>query len=185
MFETIFIVGVVICVILSIVVISSPVDMDTAKIFLDDTDISSKSIILNYIGGLNSVLEKTKCTLIVMKDKINFRIAFKDVDFFIPFESIESVELYNEAQILSDDQLSSFISKSNINLFTRNKSTDSKSYIVFTYNNIKNMSTDKLILEYFDAEALANELKSIIFNHENELAVDKEYKTEVNLSCGV
>lgn len=134
-----FIVFAIVFTSLVAVIAATPIDNSSVNASETDTLVSVKRIQADYIGGMSNILERTKCTLILMKDKINFRIEYKNTDLFIDFDKIAAVK------IQSGIELSSF--GSDVYISKKHKATSDSRYLVISYYNSSYKEMQNLIFE--------------------------------------
>ena len=137
----------VIFVSLLIVIALSPVEYDVITSHMEDRDLIKMTLTPHYVGGLETVLENTKCKLILLKDKLIVKIAFKGIDFTIPFDRILNVEIKNLEQLNEDIAISQLFSTKSIYIPRNTGKNKENEFIVINYINCKN-EEKTLILQY-------------------------------------
>jgi hypothetical protein len=174
-----FLIVMVVIVSLFIPVVSIPVEDNPSKDFFDGLNLSKMTIGADYVGGLEKVLEKTRCSLILMKEKINVRIAFKSVDILIPFSEIINVELLSEQELKGNKLISKLFQDKKIYITKKDKKASDKKFLAVRYFDSKKEAEQALIFEYADSKAFLDSYKKVFneWTHEqyskNELSIGK------------
>jgi hypothetical protein len=109
-----------------------------------------------YVGGLKTVLEKTKCTLLIVKDKIIFNISFKNVNLLIHFNKVTKIELKSQNELREDVSISSLFFSKNIYL---SKATDENKYLVISYIDFESTEERKLVINSADSKEFMKKYK--------------------------
>jgi hypothetical protein len=174
-----FSIVIVVIVFLFIPVISIPVEDKSNKDFFDGLSLSKMTIGADYVGGLEKVLEKTRCSMILMKDKINVRIAFKGVDILIPFSQIINVELLSEQEIKRNSLIAKLFEGKKVYIAKKDKKASDNNFLIVSYFDSEKEAEQVLIFEYADSKTFLDTYKKI-FNEwtyeqysENELSIGK------------
>lgn len=122
-------------------ILTTPIGNSSAAAPLDESEVSKLSISADYVGGMTNILEKTQCMLILMKDKINFRIDFKDIDMFIAFNMIMNVKVQSAGELCTESKYSFYLSR-------KHKESPDTKLMVITYFDKSSRSEQMLVFEY-------------------------------------